>query len=184
MKDEGYFEWLIAQVDSTDKNPEHTHHLLLEQLHLHNFIDWIVDGDDNRAADGRMLRDNYCDFVGSLDLDIHELNTRCTFLEMLVAFVIRMSYETEGLLPNTTPGDWFWQMMKNLGIAQYNDEKFMQNFQEARAHIYGVVRRVNGRLYHPDGSGGLFPLKHAPNDQRKIELWYQFNYYVQELNVI
>jgi hypothetical protein len=43
-----------------------------------------------------------------------------------------------------------------------------------------TCQRVINRTYGPDGSGGLFPL-HKPHilDQRRVELWYQMQYYLE-----
>ena len=36
------------------------------------------------------------------------------------------------------------------------------------------------RRYKRSGEGGLFPLKNAAKDQRKVEIWYQLSSYLLE----
>lgn len=167
MDDQAYFDWLISQVSSRhNKNPSRTYTMLLEQLHRKPF-EWSVPNDDNRVEDGLELR---YEFLNG-PVDDHD---GCTFLEMLLALSRRVAFEEDGAV-----GDWFWHLMENLELRQYNDETYSEFDQ---IYIDHILNRVIDRTYDFDGLGGLFPLKEAHQDQRKIELWYQMSSYLLEGN--
>jgi hypothetical protein len=44
-----------------------------------------------------------------------------------------------------------------------------------------VLDRFLDRDYEPDGRGGLFRVKHTDEDLRFVEIWYQMNWYLDEL---
>jgi hypothetical protein len=39
------------------------------------------------------------------------------------------------------------------------------------------------RNYDRKGVGGIFPLYRSRRDQRRVELWYQFNEYIEEYGI-
>jgi hypothetical protein len=45
-----------------------------------------------------------------------------------------------------------------------------------------ILEDLIWRTYRPNGQGGFFPLKNPQEDQTKIEIWYQLNEYVMEIN--
>ena len=168
--DELYLMWLYDQVgDSRVKNPTRTYWRLLKLLFTKEFV-WIVPNDDNRIADGKELRYEFVDQAVLEDVDLGWIHLGCSMLELLIGLSRRLAFEAEG-----EPRDWFWHLMDNLDLRQYNDKaKFNDRDVEE------VLDRVIWRTYGPDGVGGLFPLKDAEKDQRKIELWYQLSAYVLE----
>jgi len=91
-------------------------------------------------------------------------------LEMLIALSQRLSFEGEGKSRR-----WFWHLIENLNLNIYNDKHGVP-FEEVNA----ILDRVIWRTYNRDGSGGLFPLRRAARDQRKIEIWYQMSAYLLE----
>lgn len=135
---------------------------------------WLVPNDDNRVADGLMLRDEFeaeVFQVGEIDQLWFELE--CSFLEVLIALSRRLAFEADG-----EPRDWFWHMLENLGITTQCADKFYNN--EIAGRIDAALERVIWRTYRYNGQGGLFPLAHPNGDQRKIEIWYQLNAYLLE----
>ncbi len=97
----------------------------------------------------------------------------CSMLEMLIAFSRRLSFETEG-----APRVWFWHMLENLDLAQFNDKEYNDLHQRG---IDAALDQVIWRTYSPDGYGGLFPLRHPREDQRDVEIWYQLSAYLMEI---
>lgn len=172
--DERYFAWLYSLVSpSKSRTPQKSHWLLCEQLYLNPF-EWFVPNDHNRAADGLELRE---DFIDEFEMYPHSgwEDLECSMFEMLIALAHRASYESEW-----APDVWFWKMINNLDLLQYNDAVF--NDDVARL-VIDTIEVVNRRTYRPDGQGGLFPL-HAPGkDQRKVEIWYQMSAYLLENDV-
>lgn len=93
-------------------------------------------------------------------------------LEMLIAFSRVLSFDAEG-----EPREWFWTMLDNVDLAQFNDRVYNDLY---RRGIGQALYVINYRLYLPSGEGGFFPLRHPTEDQREVELWYQFCAYLPE----
>ena len=170
--DELYFVWLYDQVgDSEAKNPSRTYWTILKQLFTKEFV-WIVPNDDNRIEDGRALRHEFVNDLRLKKVDRDWMKLGCSMFELLVGLSRRLAFEAEG-----EPRDWFWHLMDNLGLRQHNDRS---KFNEPE--IDGILDQVIWRTYGPDGFGGLFPLNSPKSDQRFVEMWYQLNAYVLEMN--
>lgn len=170
--DELYFQWLYSQVgDPRINNPNRTYWKLLLQLYKKEFI-WLVPNDDNRIEDGKELRFEFVDAAGLQDVDLDWVRLGCSMLELLIGLSRRLAFEAEG-----EPRDWFWHLIENLGFIQLPDARWKDYFENG---VDAQLDQVIYRTYEPDGHGGLFPLNHTQNDQRKVELWYQLSEYVLE----
>lgn len=177
--DELYLNWLYAQVASIRlKNPRRTYWSLIRQLYIKEFI-WIIPNDDNRVEDGRDLRYEFLDETQGLaknEVDLNWMGLGCSFLEMLVALSRRLAFEAD----EGQPREWFWHILENLDLARFNDELYHNDMQTET--INEVLDAVIWRTYHPDGTGGMFPLKEPTEDQRDVEIWYQLGAYLLERN--
>lgn len=168
--DELYFNWLYKQVaNPVVKNPNRTYWRLFKLLFTKEFV-WLVPNDDNRVEDGKDLRYEFIDQSELTDVDPGWIHLGCSMLEMLVAVSRRLTFEADG-----RSRDWFWHLMDNLDLRQYNDHSHFT--PEEIGHI---LDRVIWRTYKPSGEGGLFPLNHAERDQTKVEIWYQASAYLIE----
>lgn len=140
---------------------------------------YVIKKDENRYEDGVALRykfaihngfeSNYEDILGILD-------GPCSVLEMMVALAIRM--ETT-IMDNSEYGDrtgqWFWQMINNMGLGgQWND-------LYDKEYITETVQRFLDRKYEKNGRGGLFIVRNTDKDLRKVEIWYQMNWYLNTI---
>ena len=160
-----YFDWLCLKTGAgaTDYG------MLLNRLH-HVEYAWIISGDDNRAEDVYDLRlaffrENF------IEVNRDVLNdSRRSILEVLIAFSNRASFETD--MP---PQDWFWIMMTNLGLVKFPDPLYSE---ETDAEVFSILNVFVWRLYDAKGFGGLFPLEYTKQDQRQVEIWYQFSEYL------
>lgn len=164
--EELYLNWLGVKV--VDASPRvYAHWRLIGQLHRTEFV-WLLTGDDNRAVDGKELRDEFIlESRTHPDEEWHSLG--CSCLEMFIAFSRRAEFNTE--IPAKA---WFWEFVQNLGLKDLAPED-----------VTDALYRFMWRLYRPDGSdGGLFPLNSPSQDQRKVEIWYQFNEYLVDQNRI
>ena len=166
--DDRYLAWLYLQVGGRSvKDPTRTHWTLLRQLYSTEFV-WFIPNDDNRAEDGRALREEFMAQKVVLDADPEWLNLGCSFLEMLIGLSRRLSFEADG-----SSRGWFWHLIKTLGLMACTDAN------PCRAeYVSLVVDTVIWRTYEPNGQGGLFPLKHTDHDQRMVEIWYQLSEYL------
>jgi hypothetical protein len=95
---------------------------------------------------------------------------------MMIALSIRLEedFMDDPLYGNRT-GQWFWQMVVNLGLGSMTDERFDRRYVRERIDIF-----LN-REYKPDGEGGLFILRDCKYDLRDVEIWYQLNWYLDHI---
>lgn len=171
--DDLYIEWLYKRSIGAlgNRNPSRAYWKLAKHLYSRKF-EWQVHNDDNRAEDGKCLRDEFIEECDIQDLEINWLQLDCSMLEMIIALADHAAFQTD-----MVSGDWFWIFMENLGLKDYSDRNFDY---DAQATIDEICDRINYRQYQTNGAGGLFPLRHAERDQRKVELWYQLSAYLLE----
>lgn len=165
--DESYFKWLCAKVINI-RTPNNKDILLLLNLYKTEFV-WLISGDDNRAVDGQYLRPEFLDQL-NIEAEHYFMNYPCSVLEMLIAFSRRAAFNTDEL-----EIDWFWLMVDNLGLRELNgtDEENQIDFNE-------IIDVFLWREYDNLGNGGLFPLRNSNNNQKEIEILYQFYEYLFE----
>ena len=172
-----YFAWLLDKIDSENRDDRYL--VLLDILHSKEFY-WLISNDDNRLQDGKELRITFSEEIGIKN--IKSLNNPCSVLEMLVALMFRfddtMPEPENKKEKKERPSKWFWEMLDNCGLTKYTDEYMTQ--KDRRIEVDEILNKVLSREYAKDGTGGLFPLKDAEVDQRKVEIWYQMNAYVME----
>lgn len=169
--DERYFEWLYNLVaPGEDRDPSRSYLNLCGEMHRTPF-EWFVSRDENRAEHGKELRDIFLDESG-LDADNNWLSMDCSIFEMLVSLAEAAAFQTE-----ETPHEWFWIMVKNIGLHNYTDEVYSDSVHSS---VVATLRRVVYREYQENGRGGLFPLRKPRGDQREVELWYQLSAYLIE----
>jgi hypothetical protein len=169
-----YFKWLCAKVIQSKQpsTPSLTYWKLLHILHSTEFV-WLLQGDDNRAADGVELRGEFIfECKVSVAPDWRDLG--CSLLEMLIGFSRRAQFTT-----GIPAQDWFWEFLDNLHLIDLNDGA---NFNEE--DVEDILDGFIWRTYNMDGEGGILPLNNPPKDQRHVEIWYQFSDYVVDRNKI
>ena len=170
MRDDVYFNWLINIVNG-DKRPYNNYTKLLYELYSIEFL-WIIDLDANRASFGNQLRD---DFEYETGIEACK-DGYCSILELLIA----LSMQSERLLydqDEAHPENLFWLMIDNLKLYNMTNSSFNKSYIDERIDIFSK------RKYNFDGSnGGLFVVKYPPKDLRKVEIWYQLNWFLSEKN--
>ena len=143
---------------------------VMRQLYSTKFY-WTVPNDDNRGLDGLRLRERYGYTTAR--------NHPCSLLEMLIALSERCE---DDIMYDPKEGDrsvdWFWMMMRNLGLNKFRDSSFEDAWNTN--HVTFITDRLMDRDYSENGVGGLFPLKHPNKDQRDVEIWYQLSAYLME----
>lgn len=165
-----YFNWLVAKVNRVEHpTPSLTYWNLLRQLHSTEYV-WLISGDDNRAEDGVELREEFLIESGYPYSGEWE-GMGCSVLEMLIAFARRAKFNARKTLHY-----WFWRFLKNLGLDEANDAS---NFPPEE--IDAILSNFVWRTYKSDGTGGLFPMRNPPMDQREVEVWYQFCEYLIDI---
>lgn len=165
-----YFLWLCGLVNGVDGGENFCE--LLRALHDKEFI-WSVPNDDNRAVEGRNLRERFCDEIRGVYI-FDNFPEEVTLLEVLIA----LAYRCESQVEDTTMLEWFWKMVSNIGLSEITDDVFYN--MGVPDYVDETLNNILYRRYHRNGRGGLFPLKRSKKDQRKVELWYQMNEYLVE----
>jgi hypothetical protein len=70
--------------------------------------------------------------------------------------------------------DWFWQLLRNLGLDQFDDRHF-----DNRGVSY-ILNMWMDRKYDSNGNGSLFPLTRYSGDCRNLDTWSQMNAWIAE----
>lgn len=168
-----YLEWLYGNYIGVvgNKNPNTSYWLLALQLYRTEFY-WSIRSDENRSEDGKELRRLFIESAGVEDIEINWLQEPCSVLEMLIGLSCRAAFET-----GSEPGDWLWRLFRSIGLDRHNDRFYGIS---VRREVDAIIRRVLDRAYEKNGTGGLFPLRHAQRDQRNVELFYQLQAYLIE----
>lgn len=165
-----YYEWLLAKI-LRHKPPPDPYFRMLRLLHETEFV-WFIVGDDNRAAEGRELRRDFFDMTPQYQSDPEFRADVCSVLEMLVGLAQAAEWQTD---PVKLFSDWFWEFISNLGLSDFYDDNHWEDEE-----VLDILNTFMWRQYDFDGRGGLFPLKHAAEDQRNVQIWYQFMAYTIE----
>lgn len=169
-----YFNWLSDLVCGRRFSSRDSFRRLLIFLHNTDFT-YSIPRDENRAVDGIDLRWQFASERGFSSVPAC-LSGPCSVLEMMIALVIRCE-ETimdDPELGNRT-GQWFWNMVVNLGLGSMSDDRFDEII------VRRVVHRFLDREYEPDGRGGLFWIRDCERDLRTMEIWHQMCWYLDSI---
>lgn len=171
-----YFDWLYDIVCGGRLSKEISYRKLLMYLYRTEFT-YLIPKDQNRAEDGIDLRYRFAlgnEYPSDLVYDV--LDGPCSVLEMMIALAIRCE---ENIMDDSRFGDrtaqWFWSMITSLGLGGMMDGKFDEGF------VGDTIERFLNRKYRPDGKGGLFTIRNCKRDLRKVEIWYQLCWYLDEI---
>lgn len=172
-----YFEWLCEMVHCD--GPSQSYNILLKTLHG---IPFFVKNqrDLNRIDDGYRLRIDYDNFNNHTGRNLESLyQMKTSVLEVLIGLANRM----EDIMFDAEKGDqtiiWFWEMIDNLGLGDFTDSAFGER-RWYTLQVEEIIEKWMDRRFRRNGKGSPFPLETSKNDQRKIELIYQMNYYLDE----
>lgn len=169
-----YFEWMYHIVCDKRYTKPMSFGKLLYFLNSIEFT-YTIPKDRNRAEDGIALRYRYAnatDCEGALDYLIGP----CSVLEMMIALAIKCE---ENIMDDPDIGDrtgqWFWEMITNLGLGAMTDTRYDQRLVE------DVIVRFLHRDYEPNGRGGLFTVRNCDRDLRDVEIWAQLCWYLDDI---
>lgn len=165
LPDHAYFTWLTSQIEFP-RSSQKTYNDLLLRLHEKEFI-WTVPGDDNRVQDALDMRTEF-----SHQKQRVKFKNFVSVLEILIVLSCKLEFLAGG-----QASSWACQLIENLGLNRSYDP--LENKRAERTEE--ILESLVWRTYRRDGHGGFFPLNWPKEDQRKIELWYQLNAYVNEI---
>ena len=185
MKKTAYLRWLMVQCQINADGPDGYLHLC-EILQGTYFVS-LVEFDENRADEGRHLRNEWADTDG----DIHELEDElipytCTMLELLLVMARRMAYEmmdSQFEAETVSRNDRIRkaaEMLENAGLAYFRNDIFEAEPQYSERQIKAILGSIVYRRYDQKGNGGFFPCENPRTDQRSTELLIQMNNYLEE----
>lgn len=135
--------------------------------------------DSNRIHDAQELR---ADLIAEMGLDHTAVRPfpNVSMLEVMISIADRLGQITG----DEDTAFWFWEMISNLVLDGIDDNEFWSDPEDYEAEILDRVDDVIDINYDRDGLGGLFLLREgvAPQDMRDTELWYQMQYYANEVS--
>ena len=153
--EERYFRWLLKFIGNGFCRKNSYFELLKYLFNVEYY--WYIPMDENRAVDGVDLRHR---FVTECDEDLEAsytlLSGPANVLEVLVALSIKMEYIVRGSIELSKSGQWFWGMIKSLGIFDCYDGCFDEE----------EVEYFLGEWFNPASRISIFPEKSG-------ELWSQ-----------
>jgi hypothetical protein len=162
---EVYLLWLEPQL-GVDQQPRRYSNLI-RLLGTKPFV-WLVPHDNNRIEDGLDIRREFYAKT-SIKGDLGP----CSVLEVLVALSRSLSFIADG-----SASGWAWQLLCNLNLDKVPDPIGPKKARTTDEILEALVWRT----YSKDGQGGFFPLAWPEQDQRDVELWYQMQYYADEIH--
>ena len=132
--------------------------------------------DVDREKDGLELRKEWSN--DSLDGEFHIIP--CTMLEMIIGISKRMSEQLMDEDGEDKTAQYFWEIMENLGLTCMDDDNFGWETGLAQKKIAKTCEILCKRQYNPDGTGGgMFPMPGVFGiNQKKMEIWYQMQDYI------
>lgn len=181
IREQSYFQWL---KDLVDREELENYYWALKLLFQTEFYA-VHAMDENRAADGKTLRDRYvfeeCSTKTEEDFFYADMSGPTNMLEVMIGLTERM--DAELYLPSVNDRqeyvDSFWELFRNAGFDQFKDCDIFDRWNPTVFNSH--ISKILDRKYHKDGHGGFFPLKgKLSDDQRDIEMWYQMQAYLIE----
>lgn len=131
--------------------------------------------DESRAIDGKRLREQ---FMAENDItpDLI-LQGPCRVLEMLVALAQRAEFTMYDPWKGDRTYKWFWIFMRNLGLDYLIDDNCTG---DAETYVHMVITRWLDRRFDSNGNKSPFPIKSRHEDMRKVDIWYQLQWWLSE----
>lgn len=170
---EAYFHWLVDQVREGEGHHARTYWDLLRIMHDTEFV-WLVPNDDNRIQDGLDLRGEFLTDNGrTTRVPSEQFGATSSVLEVMIGVSRRLAF-----IADDSAEGWAWQLLCNLELDKYHDPLSARKSRK----VMEILNAMIWRTYAPDGTGGFFPLAWPVEDQRKTEIWYQMNAYVEEIH--
>ena len=165
-----YLLWLMESVGLAKGSRHSFYFLLCRKLYKTPFL-WLTSCDEDRAKDGMQLRMFFAEEGGEV-----VVNGPVSILEVLVAFSMRIDEWLSG--GENGANAWFMTMLHNLGLDGFTDDEMLDPTSSDEVDLR--LEKWVQRQYSFDGTGGIFPLRDPPGDQRCYDLEYQLQLYLKE----
>lgn len=135
--------------------------------------------DEIQAKNGMELRRKYAESVGKkagkserdTDRIWKSIHGKCSVLELLIHLSMSLDSMTNEEESGKNTGKFFDILLENL---EFDVTSSAEDWQV-------IVDKFLHRKYKSNGSeGGLFPLKHAEKNMKKVPIWSQLNAWLNE----
>ncbi len=166
-----YITWLVEEMNVV---PYKNYGMLLRELYRYEFYG-VVKYDEDRGADGLVLRETWADDVGYTG-DIFFGPPRV--LETLIGISLRMESQIFG---GPWADEWdykriFWDLVNNLGLVKYDEILSSSDYEEIGTVLDQFLSKVSRRDSFPN----IFKFCVTPKNLRKMNLWNQMHLYISE----
>ncbi len=176
LRDE-YFEWMYQLVCDEKFTRHLSYRRLCKLLDDREFV-YTMPMDANRYEDGIDLRYRFgCEHDLEEPIIATELDDRpCSIFEMMVALALRCEIHImDNLEIGNRTSQWFLDMIESLGLARMTDDRFDRRYAD------NVLNQFIDRDYERNGKGGLFTIRSRRQDMRRVDIWYQAMWYLDEV---
>ena len=170
-----YYSWMCQLVYDDRYSNAIGYSRLLGHLYDRTYH-YMIGFDANRESNGIELRYIYAFEHGisypeaASALDIYP----CSILEMMIALSVKCEEIMSDPAFGNRTGEWFWQMIRSLGLIGMNDQHYDEAF------IDNIIDRFISNEYESDGRGGLFWIKGTSADLRMVDIWTQMHWFLNE----
>lgn len=172
-----YFNWLFDIINTDSCYSQLNYTKLLDYLY-HIEFKYSIPHDANRASDGISLRYVFGEKNGYEYDFIKESFSHipCTMLEMMIGLACRIEIDImSDYHYGNRENQWFWNMITSLNLGSMDDRNF------SKKYVDDCLERFFNRDYSPNGNGGLFTVSNPPEDLRKIEIWTQAMWFLNDI---
>ena len=142
--------------------------------------EYIFSNDMLRCANGLDFRRRWCDNIGETERRIFGDDSKCSFLEVLMALWEKAS----SMLSNQDAANMFWMMLSNLDLLRFSNEQCNRlGLTHSSELISQAAQNCMVRNYNESGAPyGLFRIK--IKDMRRLDLLYQMYAWMDETREI
>lgn len=167
-----YFDFLVESVELDNKTRRYS--LLLEYLYHTPFeFNEHFELDEDRIKIGIEMRENWAFSELTRDARDEFLEDFGPGISALEFFVSMAKTISDILYFDPKWGQFFWQMIENLGLDTMNDDEFDQEI------VDNILRDLWLRNFKRDGSGGgLFCVPNCKFDMRKLDFMSSTNLWI------
>lgn len=179
MNKKDYLCWLMNQCQLEAAGPYG--YLSLCEILLDTYFLSLIEFDENRAEEGRELREEWAESQGGDISETEMLPYTCNMLELILVMARRMAYEMMDSQYEAGVGKWVMEILENAGLATFRNDYFETDPEYHGNRIKAILKDIIYRRYLHTGDGGFFPAKfYTTKDYRKMELLTQMNNYLAE----
>lgn len=165
-----YFRWLYEYVNPEERD---TYFNLLWILFDIPFY-YDIPMDENREGEILEMRGNYSDRNPDYSGDIPN---DCSVLELMIILANHMEFQDLRTHQTGEVGPYFWEMIDNLGLHQYNDD-YIESVPDAEEQVRICINDMLQHNYSRTGQGSLFPVTASRKNRTRMQLWDQMSSYL------